>query len=175
MTPQELQLEAYKILVSMLQKDDELYWKRNDILIAINTGLLTVAGILQITKPISDPSLLNVIPIGLCFIGVVVCTFWFFIGLRGEAFYNHWYEHLKYLERTYLEPIKIFRSADTFFKDGKINFDESNNAKGFTLNWFVKSARIFKSMLILSGVFALVWIGLLAYILILQNSGCCKC
>ena len=162
MTDQELQLEAYKILVSMLQKDDELFWKRNDVLIAINGGLLTVVGLMQKTNCANILPSLRAISIAICIIGVAVCFFWFLIGKRGEAFYNHWHEQLTYLEKQYLNPIQIFNFSEAFFIKGSVKLGETY-FKIDRLSGFVK---MFSAMQILSTIISIVWIGLGFYFLL---------
>ena len=158
MTDQELQLEAYKILVSMLQKDDELFWKRNDVLIAINGGLITVVGFLLKSDSFG---IINTISAAICLMGIAACIFWFLIAKRGVAFYDHWYEQLKDLEIRFLKPINIFNTADDFFETGQTILGE----RIFKLNKWARLIRMFTAMQYLSIIFGMIWIFLGIYLI----------
>lgn len=149
---QDLPIEAYKILVSMLQHDDNLFWRRNDVLIAINGGMLTIIGLMWSTQIVLQS--LKAISIAICVIGIVVCILWLLIAKRSEDFYNHWYEHLKFLEKQYLTPIRIFQIADEFFSNGHIILGEDH----FKLDFWSRSLRMFQAMQILAFIFSLVWL-----------------
>ena len=161
MTPQDLHMEAYKILVSMLQKDDELFWKRNDVLIAINGGLLTIVGFLQSSDNVES---LKAISCAICLIGFASCVFWFLIAKRGVAFYDHWYEQLKYIENQYLNPIQIFNTADLYFEKGYIKLGN----KELSLNRWAR-LKMFSAMQFLALFFCVVWICLGLYLLIFAS------
>jgi hypothetical protein len=148
---QELQVEAYKILVSQLQNDDNLFWRRNDVLIAINGGMLTVIGLMLSSRMIT-PSL-TAVSIAICAIGVVVCVLWLLIAKRSEAFYNHWYEQLKFIERQYLTPVRIFQIADEYFSKGYIILGKEH----FKLDFLSRSLHMFTAMQILAVIFSIVW------------------
>ena len=130
---QDLHLEAYKILVSMLQSDDNLFWRRNDILIAINGGMFTAIGLVWSSQQQVTTSLgIKAISLAICAIGIIVCIFWALINERGEAFYDHWYEQLKILEKDHLNSISIFRTADQFFTEQEITMGKSKKNSSLT-------------------------------------------
>jgi hypothetical protein len=159
LTTQELQMDAYKILVSMLQNDDNLFWRRNDVLIAINGGMLTVIGLMQSSQAPAYTESSKAISVVICGIGVVVCIFWLLIAKRSEAFYNHWVEQLKFLEKEYLTPINTFQIADEFFAKGQIKL-----GKDFFKLDFLSRMRMFRAMQFLALVFSFVWLGLGLYL-----------
>ena len=159
-TPQDLQLEAYKILVGMLQNDDNLFWRRNDVLIAINGGMLTVIGLMHSSQANVFSGSSKAVSLAICLMGFVVCLFWFLVARRSEAFYNHWYEQLKFLEKQYLDPIKIFQTADEFFSKGHIELGLFN----FELDRFARLLRMFVVMQILASFFSVVWLFLGLYL-----------
>ena len=159
---QDLHLEAYKILVGMLQNDDNLFWRRNEVLIAINGGMLTAIGLMR-SSQISNSSLsLKAISIAICIVGVLVCILWFLIAKRSEAFYNHWYEQLKFMESRHLKSINIFRLADEFFLNGRIKLGKEE----FKLDPLAHSMRMFAALQILSVIFSFVWLCLGSYLLL---------
>lgn len=151
---QNLHLEAYKILVEMLKKDDNLSWQQNGILIAINGGLLTALGSIQPKDPSITIQSINLISLIICALGVVVCFFWHLIANRIESFYNHWFEQLKYLEKTELPSIKIFRIADKFFEDKQIKLGETT----FKLRLMSRIIKMFTIIQILTVILMVTWI-----------------
>jgi len=156
---QQLQLEAYRILTGLLQNDDNLFWRRTDILLAINGGMLTAIGLMA--KLQNAATSLRAVLVAVCFVGVIVCVFWLFIARRSEAFYNHWYEQLKFLERKYLAPMKIFQIADEFFSKGRVKL----GSEEFKLGFLARTVHMFVAMQILSVVFSFVWALLGVYLL----------
>lgn len=153
-------MEAYKILVDLLKHDDVLFWKRNDLIVAINGGMITILGILQASQTSITPNLKSV-SLAMCLMGGLINILWFFVAKRSEAFYNHWYEQLKFLERQYLTPISIFQTADTYFATGRINLGKEH----FKLNLLSRIARMFMIVQILTLLLTGVWFVLGGYIL----------
>jgi len=151
---QKLQLEAYKILVDILQNEDNLFWRRNEILIAINGGMLTVIGLMLTSQNATIALYTKVISIAICVIGVAVCVFWFQIAKRSEAFYNHWYEQLEFLETQYLAPVQIFSLADKYFSKGHVRIGK----KDFKLDVVSSLMRMFTALQVLALIFSIVWL-----------------
>ncbi len=159
---QALHLEAYKILVGMLQHDDEQFWRRTDILMALNGALLTVVNLTRPAQSAPAATSWKAVSLAICVVGVVVCAFWFLISKRGEAFYNHWYDQLEFLETHYLSPIQVFRTADDFFSKGTVKLGDEK----LELDRLSRSIKIFAAIQALSGIIVLVWVGLGAYLLL---------
>lgn len=155
----KLHLEAYKVLVDMLKKDDILSWQQNGILIAINGGLLTALGSIQPKDPAVIILSINVISSVICILGVVICCFWCLIANRMESFYNHWYEQLKHLEQNYLKNIQVFTIADNFFEKKQITL----GGQIFKLRFLSGLVKMFTVIQFLTIVFIIVWIFLLVY------------
>jgi hypothetical protein len=153
-TNQSVQLEAYKILVNMLNKEDTLSWQQNGILFAINGGLLTALGSIQPKTLNTEIVSLNIISVMICLLGVLICIFWHLIANRIESFYNHWYEQLKYLEKTEIESLKIFTIADKFFDEKRINLGE----KYFKLRFLSGIIHIFTVIQILTVILIIIWV-----------------
>ena len=149
---QELHMEAYKTLVNLLQNEDNMFWRRSEILIAINGGMLTVVGLMRSSQLVTATPSSKAISVAICVIGVAVCVFWFLIAKRTEAFYNHWYEQLKFLEKQYLAPIQIFSMAEEFFAKGRLRLGDADFKLGL-------SARVgmFTALQTLSLIFSIVW------------------
>jgi len=120
--------------------------------------MLTVIGIMNSSGAASNIKA-KAISIAICGMGVLVCFFWFLIARRSEAFYNHWYEQLKFLEKQYLEPVKTFQIADEFFSKGHITLGETF----FRLDVFMRMLRMFTIMQFLALMFSLVWLALGLY------------
>jgi len=153
----ELPLEAYKLLGGLLQAEEELFWKRNEVLLVLNGGLVTIFGLLPSSQDAPVTPVRVVLPV----VGICVCLIWLTIVRRGEAFYNHWYEQLKYLETRYLAPINIFQLADGYFSTGRVTIGESQ----FTLDRVSRTLHIYDAMLAAPLVFMAAWVGLLGYAL----------
>ncbi len=149
----DLPLEAYKITADMLKKDDNLTWQQNSLMIALNGGLLTVIGILQ-PKDTQITHSVIVITLCLCLMGVVISAFWFLITNRIESFYNHWCEHLIYLEKKYLDPVRVFTIANEFFEKKRIVLDDVT----YELRFFSRIVKIFTAIKVLAIIFVIIWI-----------------
>ena len=160
---QELQLEAYKILVGILANEDSLFWRRNEILIAINGGMLTVIGLMRTSQAAALTESLKLISIAICAVGVAVCVFWYLIAKRSEAFYDHWYEQLKCIEKEHLKKVQIFTLADEFFAKKKVTLGGTE----FTLDSASGQIRMFAALQTLAVIFAVIWLVLGIYFLLL--------
>jgi hypothetical protein len=160
--PQELQVEAYKILVSMLQNDDNLFWRRSDVLIAINGGMLIVLGLMRSFETAGATESLKAFSFAICVIGVSVCILWYLIAKRSEAFYDHWHEQLKLLEDEHLAPVHIFSLADQFFAKHCVQLGNAS----FKLGRLAGLLRMTTAMQILAAIFSVVWFCLGLYLLI---------
>lgn len=158
----DLPLEAYKVLVGMLQSDDNLFWRRNDVLIAINGGLLTVIGLMRSSATLAAAPSGKAISIAIAIIAVVVCLLWFAIVKRSESFYNHWFEQIMFIEETYLKPLEVFQKADEFFARGVVQLGK----KTFKLDFFSRSLHMYTAMQVLALIFAFVWLCLGVYFII---------
>jgi hypothetical protein len=157
----EVYMEEYKILVNILLQDEILFWRRSEVFIVINGGLLTILGLLR-PKEVLTNSSLNSIPAVISIVGVLLCLLWFFIVKRSEAFYDHWYEHLKYLEKTYLQPMDIYTTADEYFTNRKIKFGD----KTIKLDFISSRMRMTQALQIASLIFAAIWIVMGIYIIL---------
>ena len=100
----------------------------------------------------------------ICAIGVIACIIWLLIAKRSEAFYDHWYEQLKYLEREYLVPIRTFQIAAEFFARGHITLGKES----FKLDPLARVMRMFMAMQFLATTFSIVWFCLGLYLLFLS-------
>ncbi len=158
----QLQLEAYKILVGMLQHDDDLFWRRNDVLIGINGGMFTVIGLLHTVQSSASAPAVKAVSIAICVIGAMACILWLLVAKRSEAFYDHWYDQLEYLEKNQLTSIHIFQTADKYFTEGFIEF----GGTPVRLDFFSRSLRIFTAIQLIASVFVFVWFFLGMYLLI---------
>jgi len=155
-SPKELALEAYKLLVGLLQTEEQILWTRNQAFLAINGAMLAVLGFLQ-PGANSPTKALNISPgailLAICFTGLILSLLWFFTILRSKAFYDHWFEHLRSLEAQHLAPIAIFERAETYFTTHRITF-----AKGtFRLPWLAR-LRIYLALEITSLAIAATWL-----------------
>lgn len=160
---QKLPLEAYKILVELLKKDDTLFWQQNSILIAINGGLLTLLGAIQPKDSIIIiPLLLVAISFIICLLGVIICFIWLLIANRFMSFYDHWFEQLKYYEKEYLKPIQVFTMADDYFDNKEIKLGE----KAFRINRLSRFIRISTAVKCLSLTLGITWFGAAIYFII---------
>jgi len=158
-----LPLEAYKLLVSQLQQEDSLSWKRVEIFLIVNGGLIGILGLGRssgvVTTPVQGISL--AISLAICAMGFFMCFLWLVIVKRSEAFYNHWYEQLKFLEKEYLDPIKVFQLADDYFdKKKEIKLGE----EPFKLDRVSRLIHIYHALIVAVIIFMLVWLALAIYL-----------
>ncbi len=154
----ELPLEAYKLLVSQLQQEESLSWRRIEVFLVVNGGLIGILGLLRspgITTPTLKP-----ISLAICVFGFVMCFLWLIIVRRSEAFYNHWYEQLKFLEKKYLAPINIFQVADEYFAKGRIKLGQEQ----FKLDFLSRLIRIYHALIVALLIFMVVWLILAIYL-----------
>src|SRR5512135_1559680 len=155
----ELQLEAYKILVGLLEHDEVLLWRRSEALLTISGGLLTILGIMLglvagKSEVVPVTPALKLIFAAICLMGVVISILWFLIAKRSEAFYDHWYEQLEFLERDYLSPISVFSIADEYFAKRQIKLGN----KLIKLDVLSSRIRISQALQLTPIIFGVVWI-----------------
>ena len=148
----KLPLEAYKLLVSQLQQEESLSWRRIEVFLVINGGMIGILGLLR-SAEIKTPTL-KPISLGICVFGFVMCILWLLIVRRSEAFYNHWYEQLKFLEKEYLSPINIFQVADEYFTTGHIQLGQDK----FKLAFLPRLIRIYHALIVVLLIFMGVWL-----------------
>ena len=158
-----LALEGYKILVGMLNHEEDLFWTRNQAFLVINGALVTILGLIA---PGGKVSLGSPKPIELtiCLIGILICGLWFMTIRRSEAFYNIWYEQLKYLEKQYLKPLAIFQNAEEFFAQGRIKLGEQE----LRLDALAKESRIYLATVAAASILLVTW-ALLALSILLST------
>ncbi|MBM4035219.1 MAG: hypothetical protein FJ291_26040 [Planctomycetes bacterium] len=149
-----LPLEAYKLLTGLLQHEEALFWKRNEIMLLINTGLLAIVGLGKAAPGSGAPGLPSSFALLVCLIGLLMCALWLIIVRRSQAFYNHWYEQLKFLERTKLDPVKTFQLADDYFEKGHVMLGD----RPFDLGPIARRMRIYDAMTAAPVIFGVVWI-----------------
>ena len=163
-------LEGFKQLCDLLRHEESLFWKRIETFLLISTGLVGILGLfgkasqpvlsaVQNMQPAHSGSAFGVI---ICLIGIMMCLFWLIVVRRSEAFYNHWYEQLKFIEDEYLAPLRLFNTADEYFEKGIIKL---GNKPPFKLDPLSKIARIYHVMVGIPLVFLVVWITVLIYLL----------
>lgn len=157
-----LPLEAYKLLVSQLQQEDSLSWKRIEIFLIVNGGLIGILGLGRssgvVTPPVQGISL--GISLAICAMGFFMCFLWLIIVKRSEAFYNHWYDQLTFLEKEYLTPIKIFQVAEEYFAKGKVMLGQ----KKLDLDRVSRLIHIYHALIVAVIIFMLVWLALAIYL-----------
>ena len=158
--PYKLPLEAYKLLVSQLQQEDSLSWKRIEIFLIVNGGLIGILKLGRSSGDVTPP--LQGISLAICVMGFLMCFLWLIIAYRSEAFYNHWYEQLKFLEKKYLTPINIFQMADDYFKNGEIKLGEGE--KPFKLDRVSRLIHIYHALIVAVMIFMVGWLGLALYL-----------
>lgn len=155
-------LDAYKILAQLLNHEEIMFWRRNEVLLALNGGLVAILGLILPEGAGRSTPLLKPLPLLVCAIGIVLFPLWLIIVRRSEAFYNHWYEQAKFLEKEYLVPIRVFQVADEFFSTGQVTL----GGKEFRLDRLSSQMRIYHALIALPIFFLATWTGLLVYYLI---------
>lgn len=165
MATSDLPLEAYKMLGGMIQSEEKLLWERTQVFLAINGAMVTALEFIRpATGSAGEGQAANTgtskeFLLAVCIVGAIASLLWIFTILRSEAFYNHWFEQLKYLERQYLDPIKTFQFADDFFRKGEVML----GTQKLTLPLAVKVIRIYQALLIASVISLAIWIFILLY------------
>jgi hypothetical protein len=159
--PSKLPLEAYKILVSQIQQEESLFWKRIDIFLIVNSGLIAILGLGRSSGVVTSSGGISLaISLAICAIGFFMCFLWLIIVKRSEAFYEHWYEQLKFLEREYLAPINIFQVADDYFAKGEITLGKER----FKLDPVSRLIHIYHALIVAVMIFMVVWLILALYL-----------
>jgi len=156
--PNKLPLEAYKLLVGQLQQEESLSWKRIEIFLVVNGGLIGILGLGRSSEDMARP--LQGISLAICVMGFLMCFLWLIIAKRSEAFYNHWYEQLKLLEKSYLTPINIFQVADEYFDKGRITL----GGKEFKLDRVSRLIKMYQAVRVVIRLFMVGWLALGVYL-----------
>ena len=154
-------IEAYKVIVSLLQHEETIFWRRIEILLVFNAGLIAILGLIRPFQDVTTAQTSRVLPLLVCCIGAVICLLWIIIIKRSEAFYNHWYEQAKFWEKEYLSPINVFRIADEYFERGVIKLGDEE----FRLDFVAKRMHIYHALIAIPLVFLAAWIGLIGYLI----------
>lgn len=165
MASSDLPLEAYKMLAEIMQSEEKLLWDRNQVFLIINGAMITALGLIRPAQ--AAPAVGQTLNVGapkefflaICVIGALVSFLWLTTILRSEAFYNHWFEQLKYLERQYLAPIQTFQLADDYFAKGEITL----GTEKFKLPREAKIIRIYQALVITAAGFLVTWVILALY------------
>jgi hypothetical protein len=160
---QKLPLEAYKLLVGLLQQEETFIWRRSEFFIVVNGALFSALGLILPKDDMSGPFSLRLVPIVICAVGVILCLLWLFTTARGEAFFNYWEEHLKYLEHDFLSPISIFQDVDKYFSKKRIKLGK---AKPLKLPFLARLLKITRALEVSSSIFGVVWLILGVYLFI---------
>ncbi|MCI0415614.1 hypothetical protein L0222_22800 [bacterium] len=149
-TGTNLVFDQYKLLTDLLKHEEVLIWQRNQFFFAFNGALLAVFGWLK-----STPKETTIFPpefaIWACIIGICMCLFWFLVIQRGRAFYDHWFEQLKDLEKNTI--LKIFGTAEEYFAGKAVNL--SNKSHSLPLLAGCKIAFVASAA---SLIFAVAWV-----------------
>jgi hypothetical protein len=148
--------EVYKILVQLLKQEDILFWRRNEIMLVINGGMLAIEGWFQSSEAPAVTIPTKAISLAICMTGLSVCVLWMLIVKRSRIFYNHWYKHLRLLEKRYLEPVNIFQNADRSYKRGETKLGE----EVFKLDFLSRRMRMFQVIQLVFLILAVAWVNL---------------
>lgn len=160
MPTSDLPLEAYKMLAEILGAEEKLLWDRNSVFLVINAAMVTALGLIRAAQgPSAAAQSVNIGFFALCIIGALACLLWLTTIFRSEAFYNLWYEQLKFLEKEYLDPIKTFQLADDYFERGEIEL----GGKKFKLPRTANIIHIYQALMVTSLGFLATWIILALY------------
>ncbi len=158
---QAFPLETYKLLTDLLQHEEDLFWRRNEVFLVINGGMITLLGLILPRQVVAVAPAVKVISLAICTVGVIMCLLWLIVIKRGEAFYNYWYEQLDFLETQYHAPVNIFLIADEYFKKGRIKIGDVELKLGF----LSRRMRIFQALMVASLIFIVVWLSLAVYLI----------
>jgi len=158
--PKDYPLEAYKLLFGMLQHEESLFWGRTQAFLVINAAMFTIVGLIRPKEIVTVSPPIRVLSVVICIFGALVCLLWWIIVRRSEAFYDHWYEQLKFLEKQYLSPINIFQTAEEYFATGQIQIGEQL----FKLGPIAKRLRIYLALTVVPIILIVGWILLAVYL-----------
>jgi hypothetical protein len=164
MTPEQrgIVIEGYKQLADLLRHEEALFWKRTETFLVISAGLIGILGLFWPSETQAalsasmgpPPSFFGFV---ICAVGVIMCLFWLVVVRRSEAFYNHWYEQLKFLEKQYLAPLSVFQTADQFFAEGHVKLGDAE----FKLDPVSRLGRVYQVMIGAPLVFLVAWLTIL--------------
>ncbi len=110
----QLYFEQYKILVESAEKVSDKRMSANNYFLTINTGLISLVGLL-ITSKIVSLNTLFIIFIG--YLGLAICATWFFIVLSYKQLNSGKFKLIHKLEKEL--PIKLFADEWKELGEGK--------------------------------------------------------
>lgn len=135
----------------MLQHEEKLFWRRNEMLLIINGGLLTVMALIGRNELRLGHGGALYTMVGV--MGVVVCSLWYFISKRSEEFYDLWHEQLENIEKRDIKTIDIFRTSTSYFIQGYTYMGD----REIRVNRIIKHIRIFQAVRIAVLLIAGIW------------------
>jgi hypothetical protein len=156
----ELPLEAYKLLVGLIEHEEQMLWSRNQAFLVINGAMITALGVIRPSQSPSPTVTPKEFYLAFCAVSVLANLLWLLIILRSEAFYNYWAEQIKYLEGKYLAPINTFQLGDEYFSKGEVML---GNEK-LKLPRGARVLRIYQTLSIVSLGFLAIWVVLAIYL-----------
>lgn len=110
----QLYFEQYKILVESAEKVSDKRMSANNYFLTINTGLISLAGLL-ITSKIVSLNTLFIAFVG--YLGLAICATWFFIVLSYKQLNSGKFKLIHKLEKEL--PIKLFADEWKELGEGK--------------------------------------------------------
>ncbi len=156
----ELALEAYKLLVNIVLQEEKMVWDRTQTFLIINGALVTAVSILRGVIGTNEPAPPKEIYYVVCIVGFWLGCLWLSVVLRSKAFYDHWFEQLRYLETTHLSPINIYNFAEDYFVQGKLTLGKTT----FLLPRRAKLIPIYTALAFTSVLFILIWVAIAIFV-----------
>jgi hypothetical protein len=166
----EIALEGYRELAAQLRHEESISWKRLETFLVISSALVALIGLFWPGEsPV--PVILGAVPAGgagggrglltvlISLIGFLLSLGWIVVVRRSEAFHDFRYLQLVDLEKSTLEALTVFTTADEYFDKGTATI----GGKPHHLDWISRRARIYQVMTAVPIVFAAMWGILLAY------------
>lgn len=158
--PWEIGTESlYRILIDTRNLEVSLFWQRANYFLVLNSAI--VIAMFNVTKPVHVRVFAA--------IGILASLLWFWACLASKYWQTFWAERLADFERKQLVGLDFFsanpKTRNAFVKQG-LEAEGLGNIETSVYGLAKQCRSVSFSMLLLSLVFALGWLALLAYSLV---------
>jgi len=150
--------ELYKIALDTRNFEIELFWKRSNYFLVLNSLLAAAFIRFYATKESLFLSCLLIV------FGFVASFLWFRVNLGSKFWQTRWEEKLLQIEKKIDSDLKFFNTSNEPKQDVKNNFERAKKENLFTYLILTKPS-VSNQMIYLSLVFILFWMSLFGYVL----------
>ena len=95
---EKIELENFRLLIDHISGENKLFWDRFNIFTVLNSALLSVSFLDQVTND-------AIAILSLSFFGIALSVLWFFIMARTRAYMKHWTALAREIEESKLKEL----------------------------------------------------------------------